>query len=119
MSLDNDYERFAYDVVKFIIDRGGYRPTDELCKLVSVKLMQGPCFTLWPTSVTEANERARAAHAAAAARRPELPRPLAPPTLPHVAPLPTLPRPLGTPTLPRPLAAPQLPRILPPLSKQP
>lgn len=105
MSLDNDYEKFAYDVVKFILDRAEYKPTDALCKAVSEKLMHGPNFTLWPRDVSEANERARER---SAARRLVLPRPLA---------LPTLPRPLLTPALPRPLTAPgQLPRLLPPLT---
>jgi hypothetical protein len=115
MSLDNDYERFAYDLVKFIIDRGGYRATDELCKIVSEKLMQGPNFTLWPRDAAEANQRARDRAAAAAIRRPELPRPLTAPGLPRPLSTPTLPRgPLVAPSLPRPLAPPPLPRLLKP-----
>lgn len=111
MSLDNDYETFAYDIVKFIIDRGGYRPTDELCKLVAEKLMWGPMFSSWPRDAIEANQRARERRAAVLQHRPELPRPLSTPQLPRIGALPL-------PGLPRgPLSAPQLPRILAPLKK--
>lgn len=118
MSLDNDYEKFAYDIIQYIVDRAAGKPTDALCKLVSEKLMHGPNFTHWPRDVAEANQRARDRAHALAQRRPELPRPLAPPTLPRPLSTPTLPRgPLVAPGLPRPIVAPPLPRLLTPLKK--
>lgn len=117
MKTDNDFDRFAVDIIQCVQAAGEHKPTDYLIRRVSDLLQRGPLITVWPRDQAEASQRARDRALAAATRRPELPRPLTPPTLPRALIAPSLPRPLQSPGLPRPLVAPTLPRSLPPLKR--
>lgn len=109
--FDNDYERFACDIIQVVLDSGNYKPTEALIKRVGKMLETGPMITTWPTDLAAAAQRARDRAVAAATRRPELPR-LTPPGV--IAPplkLPVLPRPQPLPLVrPGLLRLPELPR---------